>query len=130
MSTDPFYRSRQWLALRAAALEAAGGACEVCGAPAVVVDHRVSRRQGGTDTLDNLRCLCRTHDNGVKEDAAGKRRRGGRFVGCDAQGNPLDPQHWWHGLTPPRENLSQAGALDRPGGQFSVRSIQPSRRGR
>jgi hypothetical protein len=41
------------------------------------------------DTLDNLRCFCRVHDNQIKEDSTGKRRRQGKHhvLGCDANGN-------------------------------------------
>jgi hypothetical protein len=59
----------------------------------VVVDHIVSRpfsfSMTTADRLDNLRSLCRDHDNQVKE-LAGARRRGGAPVnrGCDAEGWP------------------------------------------
>lgn len=66
---EPYYLSTGWRALRAAALDRDGYRCASPGCPdrAVVVDHIVSRRDGGTDTLDNLRCLCRTHDSRLKE---------------------------------------------------------------
>lgn len=93
MPTDPFYLSAVWRTLRAAALKRDDGRCAVegCQAKAVVVDHIVSRRKGGPDTLDNLRCLCRSHDNQVKETASGGRRRGGVPVafGCDVDGWPI-----------------------------------------
>ena len=76
---DKFYRSAEWLALRKAALKRDNYRCIApgCGKPAVIVDHIVSRRAGGQDTLSNLRCLCRSHDAAIKEDHLG-RRRGGR----------------------------------------------------
>jgi hypothetical protein len=49
------------------------------------------------DRLDNLRCLCLSHDSQVKErhrGQGGTRRSSGQFKlkGCDADGWPLDPQ--------------------------------------
>ena len=78
---DPFYATPEWKALRKACFERDGGRCVVCGAQAVVPDHIVSRRTwfaerrpGSPDTLANLRSLCRTHDNAVKEGPTGERR--------------------------------------------------------
>jgi 5-methylcytosine-specific restriction protein A len=94
------YQTKRWRWLRAERLLLDAFTCTVpgCGAPAVVVDHIVSPRNGGADTLENTRSLCRHHDNQIKENAAGKRRRGGTLtaLSCDAQGSPLDPQHWWN----------------------------------
>ena len=80
---DAFYASAEWRALRAQTLRRDGGRCVLCGEPAVVADHVISRRRwfaerrpGSPDTLDNLRSLCRTHDNRFKEDATGARRGG------------------------------------------------------
>jgi 5-methylcytosine-specific restriction endonuclease McrA len=69
-----------------------------CNAPAVVVDHIVPRREGGSDALQNLRSLCRAHDNQVKEAASGIRRTDGKLIvrDCDADGWPLDKNHPWH----------------------------------
>jgi hypothetical protein len=68
--------------LRAARLRIDGYRCVVpgCGRLAVVVDHIVSRKIGGTDTLDNLRSLCRAHDNQVKEAPSGIRRTDGKLM--------------------------------------------------
>jgi 5-methylcytosine-specific restriction enzyme A len=100
MPNDPFYKSRKWRALCAAVCRRSRCRCEVpgCTAPAKVVDHIVSRRRGGTDTLDNLRHLCRAHDNAVKEMANGERRNAGKLVvrGCTPDGLPLDPAHPWN----------------------------------
>ncbi len=89
--------TKQWRDLRKACLVRDGYRCIVCGERAVVVDHIVSRKAGGQDTLSNLRSLCRQHDNQCKEDAQGKRRSGNQFRGCDVYGNPLDPLHKWYG---------------------------------
>ncbi len=79
---DEFYLTPQWKRLRAAALKRDGGMCVApgCRRKAVVVDHIISRRNGGRDILDNLRSLCRVHDNEVKELPGGERRNGGEFV--------------------------------------------------
>jgi 5-methylcytosine-specific restriction endonuclease McrA len=96
---DPFYVSRQWLGLRAAALKRDGYRCQApgCTARATIVDHIISRRRGGADALPNLRSLCRLHDNRAKEGKDGLRRSGGALAnGFDAFGLPLDPSHHWN----------------------------------
>lgn len=99
MPSDPFYKSKTWRGLCAAVKRRAHSRCEVrgCLSRGRVVDHIVSRRAGGSDTLDNLRLLCRGHDNAVKEDATGARRSGGKLVakGCYPDGSPRDPLHPW-----------------------------------
>lgn len=46
-------------ALRAFVIHRAGGICQICGhAPAVVADHIVSRRNGGSHHPDNLQAAC------------------------------------------------------------------------
>lgn len=96
---DPFYLSAEWQRLRKGALQRDGYRCVVpgCGERAVVVDHILSRAKGGADTLANMRCLCRGHDNQVKEGASGERRNGGRLTvkGCGTDGWPADPEHPW-----------------------------------
>ena len=98
--SDPFYRSREWRVLRASRLKLDGGRCIVpgCGQRATHVDHIVARRAGGLDVLANLRSLCAEHDNQAKEDASGERRSGGKLTvsGCDRNGRPADPAHWWN----------------------------------
>ena len=73
---DPFYATPEWRALRETRLQMDGYACAHpgCEARAIVVDHVVSRKNGGSDLLTNLRSLCRTHDNRFKEDHTGTRR--------------------------------------------------------
>jgi hypothetical protein len=77
-----------------------GGSCTVpgCGKRAVKVDHIVSRRNGGTSAMHNLRSLCADHDNQIKEDRFGTRRSGGEFMirGSTVDGLPLDPNHPWN----------------------------------
>lgn len=100
MPGDQFYRSAEWRRLRKAALARDGGRCVVpgCGKPATHVDHVMSRRKGGPDTLPNLRSLCGAHDAQVKERSDGTRRRDGKLTvsGCDANGWPIDPNHPWN----------------------------------
>jgi 5-methylcytosine-specific restriction endonuclease McrA len=99
MPGDPFYKTDEWQNLRASALKRDKHTCTVrgCHHRAFVVDHIVSRARRGADALPNLRSLCRMHDNQTKEDAQGKRRSNGKMTvtGCDANGMPLDPSHWW-----------------------------------
>jgi hypothetical protein len=104
----PYYKSPHWLDLRRAALERARYRCEVPGCHAnaahgrLYVDHKSPRpySDGPTsaDTLDNLRVLCETHDQQIRQTVTGYRRNGGRLSvpGCDASGNPTDPQHPWN----------------------------------
>jgi len=100
MPGDPSYKSAFWRRLCAIVARRSGGFCEVpgCKARGAVVDHVISRRKGGADHPDNLRHLCRRHDNEVKETSSGDRRNGGRLIvrGCDAAGMPLDPNHPWN----------------------------------
>lgn len=99
----PYYRTNHWKGLRLAALIRDAHTCVVpgCGHRAVVVDHIEARTPTShpceLDRLDNLRCLCRTHDNQVKEVRAdsGERRGEFRVKGCDASGRSLDPKHPW-----------------------------------
>jgi hypothetical protein len=99
MPGDPFYRTPAWRALRLAALKRDRYRCVVpgCNARATHVDHIVARRDGGPDVLSNLRCLCKSHDNMIMQGSSGMRRSGGqlRVKGCDTEGMPLDPAHWW-----------------------------------
>lgn len=80
-TADRRYRTADWKVVREQVLERDGHRCRAagCAARAVVVDHIVSPRNGGSDALSNLRSLCRAHDNQVKELPDGTRRNGGRF---------------------------------------------------
>ncbi len=80
-TADAHYRSTDWKTLRAAILQRDGYQCAApgCTSSAIVVDHITSPRNGGTDAPSNLRSLCRTHDNRVKELPDGTRRNGGRL---------------------------------------------------
>jgi 5-methylcytosine-specific restriction endonuclease McrA len=100
VSADPYYQTPHWRQLRAARLKLDRHVCVVpgCGHRATTVDHILRRRDGGSDTIDNTRSLCKRHDGQVKEGADGKRKSGGKLtaIGCNAQGLPNDPAHWWN----------------------------------
>lgn len=103
-STNPYYLSAHWRALRKACLERDHHRCVVpgCGLYGPVADHIETRppvqHPTPLDRLDNLRTLCRSHDAQVKEQRTGSsdtRKQGGvfRVKGCDADGWPYDPRH-------------------------------------
>ena len=100
MPGDKFYFSALWHRICDQVRTRSHGLCEVvgCGAPGKVFDHIVGRRAGGADHPDNVRHLCRMHDNQVKENSKGVRANGGVLTvpGCDASGRPVDPGHWWN----------------------------------
>ena len=85
---NPFYLTEEWKALRHATLERDHHRCVACGERGFIADHIVCRKDGGTDTLANLRTLCRTCDNRVKEGRSGKRGNGGVFGVIGADGWP------------------------------------------
>ena len=65
---ERFYSSQAWRDLREAAKRRDGYCCVKCGARGgrLIVDHLRPRRDGGSDTLDNLRCLCSACDNRLR----------------------------------------------------------------
>jgi 5-methylcytosine-specific restriction endonuclease McrA len=71
---EAYYGTSEWQALRMSCLKRDGFSCQVCGDKATIADHIISRRNGGSDTLTNLRAMCRTCDNKAKEDHMGVRR--------------------------------------------------------
>jgi len=96
---DPFYFSEQWKNLRRYRLLIDKFICAVpgCKEKASVVDHIVSRMDGGRDRLENLRSLCSLHDRQMKEKTNRKRGMNGRLPSlCDENGMPYDPDHPWH----------------------------------
>jgi hypothetical protein len=100
MSNDPYYKSAEWRRICKAVRERSRGICEVpgCGHAGVVFDHVRARRQGGADQPFNVRYLCRVHDNQVMQGSDGQRKSGGKLTlpGCDVDGRPRDPGHWWN----------------------------------
>ena len=96
MPGDAYYQSREWKALRLRRLRLDGYRCVICGEPANIVDHRISRRRwlaegrpGSPDTIENTRSLDRICDNRIKEGRGGARRNAGRSGAVGADGFPL-----------------------------------------
>ena len=80
-TAEPFYATQEWKAAREACLKRAKYRCEVqlsdCQGRAFIADHIVSRRNGGAEyDQANLRAICRSCDNKLKENHLGLRRRG------------------------------------------------------
>lgn len=73
-----------WRKLREAVLRRDFGLCQVCLAqgrakPANIVDHIIPKAEGGSDSLENLRAICKPcHDLKTGWEAA--RGRGGKKV--------------------------------------------------
>jgi len=89
-----YYQTPEWRAIRAAVI-ARDPVCKTpaCGRTSTHADHIIPREQGGPDTMSNLRGLCASCHN--RRSARGRNVEP-RVVGCDANGNPLDPAHWWN----------------------------------
>ena len=96
MAKWPYFTST-WQRLRLAKL-AQDPLCEYCGpgriTEAVHVDHRKSISQGGDPwDWDNLASACEScHNSKSRADARGAKWE---RKGCDKDGRPLDPNHWW-----------------------------------
>lgn len=97
------YSTARWQRLRKAKL-ARDPVCQYCPpgrlTPATEVDHILPMARGG-DALDwdNLKSACRScHSSKTAFEDGGFGRKPGRarVKGCDAQGVPLDPNHWWN----------------------------------
>jgi 5-methylcytosine-specific restriction endonuclease McrA len=93
MPGDPYYQSKAWRTLSDAVLRRDKRVCWVkgCKDRAVIADHIIGRKDGGPDTMANLRSLCKLHDNQGKERR--DRSRGKfRIIGCTSDGWPLARQ--------------------------------------
>ena len=89
--SDPFYGTAAWKRLSAACLRR-DRTCQTagCNELAVVADHLTPRSQGGADALSNLvgRCIrCHNARRGANEPP---------ILGCNRDGTPRDPRHWWN----------------------------------
>jgi 5-methylcytosine-specific restriction endonuclease McrA len=92
---DSFYMSKHWISLRDR-WRRSHPCCARCGAKAQHVDHIIDIRTAPERRLDwfNLQSLCQPcHNAKTAADRAGKPI--GPHGGCDADGNPTDPQHPW-----------------------------------
>jgi 5-methylcytosine-specific restriction protein A len=98
MPNDLFYKSAEWKSARRARKRFDKWRCTVpgCGRTDITVDHIVPGSR--SLRLEDLRSLCKEHDNQVKENKDGIRRSDGKFIvhGCDINGKPLDPNHSWN----------------------------------
>jgi 5-methylcytosine-specific restriction enzyme A len=95
MPTGTIYNRKAWIRFRQVML-AREPLCRRCGAPAVAVDHIQPISAGGDHwDPDNLQSLCiRCHNAKTRNmDQLGKAEA--PIKGCDANGMPLDPHHWW-----------------------------------
>lgn len=87
------YNSDRWQRLRLYKLRR-DPLCEYCPSysrkAATEVDHYIAIADGGSPwSMDNLRSTCGfCHKQ--------KTARGERLHGCDEDGNPRDPRHWWN----------------------------------
>ena len=66
---DPYYQTKEWKQIRAYKFQL-NPLCEDCQdegktTPTHTIDHIVPRKQGGSDSIDNLRSRCK-HHNAVK----------------------------------------------------------------
>lgn len=75
---DGYYHTTAWKDLREQCLVRDAFICQLalpgCTHTATIADHIVSRRNGGADDLTNLRAVCRSCDNRLKENHLGERR--------------------------------------------------------
>jgi 5-methylcytosine-specific restriction enzyme A len=96
------------------------------------VDHDPPLSQGGSDETSTLRGYCTSCHN--RRSALGNATP--RAVGCDAQGNPLDPGHWWNTQGSPSRPVTPLGksidpADDEPASKgIQGRSVGVPRRSR
>jgi 5-methylcytosine-specific restriction protein A len=92
------YNTAQWQRLRRLKLSMTP-LCEYCPPGrltlATTVDHKVSIANGGDPwDRDNLASCCeRCHNSKTAADKTGKEWQ---RKGCDEQGRPFDPNHWWN----------------------------------
>jgi 5-methylcytosine-specific restriction protein A len=100
MPGGAFYRSKAWLAARAAVLKRDGYRCATpyCRNRATHVDHIRPIADGGAGldptNLQSLCASCHSRKTTRADGGFGNRRRP-EPGGCDANGWPLDAAHMW-----------------------------------
>jgi 5-methylcytosine-specific restriction enzyme A len=125
------YNTERWQTLRLNQL-ARNPHCYACGLRGVrrlahAVDHVVSIASGGDPfpPLSGLMSLC-TGCHSVKTSATDRQDRRGsarRFKGFDADGNPVDPDDFWHGG--PAKDGERMGPKTAGGTQRDLLSKKP-----
>lgn len=60
--------------------------------PATVADHLTPHRGDPVLFAGPLQSLCAPCHSSIKQ----QQEKSGSFSGCDVQGRPLDPSHWWN----------------------------------
>lgn len=58
MQIDPYYSTKEWKYLKILILERDEMTCQYCGGVGKTADHVRPRRHGGSDSVDNLVCVC------------------------------------------------------------------------
>lgn len=112
------YNTKAWRALRRAKLSACP-VCEMCERRGVsrlaeAVDHIVAINKGGDafPALDQLMSLCaECHNSKTARMDRGNSKGSSRFKGCDANGDPLDPDDEWFDPRPSEDG--DRPAMDR-----------------
>jgi 5-methylcytosine-specific restriction protein A len=97
------YTTQRWQRLRKQKLQR-DPLCEACLQhgkiePAIAVDHRKPIKAGGEPFphLDQLAALCEgCHNTKTRAEQLGREPAPKVVKGCDARGNPLDPNHDWY----------------------------------
>ncbi len=98
MPRNAFYNTATWKRIRAAKL-AAFPICQYCGtAKATEVDHRIAIN-AGADPMDRDNLVSACHECHSRKTLYIERMGRDRVPvrGCDINGKPLDPAHWWNG---------------------------------
>ena len=70
--------------------------CAICrqlgrARPATIADHIIPHRGNPDLFAGEIQSLCKPCHDSIKRQL----ENSGTFRGCDAEGKPLDPGHWW-----------------------------------
>ena len=99
MATDPRFKTQQWKRLRQWMINRNNGTCDACGklmvSTEIQVDHITPVVQGGGFyEVDNLRVICAACN--ASKATADKQGKQWIRKGCNPDGTPVDPKHWWN----------------------------------